>query len=401
MRKILSLFTDNFTLILFTFAILLIFGLMLYTQSIVHDLRAQSKRIVEFYANIHARSATESDTTLTDFLFEQVIKQITFPIIYTDANKNPSDWRNIPVATDDKSPDALKKVRKMVQKLEKGTDPVSLIYRYEDGRETILGYLFYGDSNLINRLIWLPYVEIGVIGLFVLVAFLGFWSIKKSEEQFIWVGLTKETAHQLGTPLSSLMGWLELLKGGKHGEEIESVLPEMDNDLNRLSKVAARFSQVGSRSGFKRQNTTPILKDAVSYFQRRLPQMGKEVKIIEHYDRIPQLNINRDLFEWVIENLIKNSLDAIKKKKGVIEISTGTVEGEPKQVYIDIKDNGKGISPKNRRRVFKPGYSTRKRGWGLGLNLAKRIVEEFHHGKLYIKDTKADEGTTMRIVLKE
>ena len=129
--------------------------------------------------------------------------------------------------------------------------------------------------------------------------------------------------------------------------------------------------------------------------------MGKEVKIIEHYDRIPQLNINRDLFEWVIENLIKNSLDAIKKKKGVIEISTGTVEGEPKQVYIDIKDNGKGISPKNRRRVFKPGYSTRKRGWGLGLNLAKRIVEEFHHGKLYIKDTKADEGTTMRIVLKE
>ena len=400
MRKILYLLTDNFTLILFTFAILMIFGLMLYTQSIVHDLRVQSKRIVEFYANIHSRSATESDTTLTNFLFEQVIKQISFPIIYTDANKIPNDWRNIPVATDDKSPQALARVRKMVQKLEKGTDPVSLRYQYEDGRETILGYLFYGDSSLITRLIWLPYVEIGVIGLFVLVAFLGFWSIKKSEEQFIWVGLTKETAHQLGTPLSSLMGWLELLKSGKRGDEIENVLPEMDNDLNRLSKVAARFSQIGSRSGFKRQNTTPILKDAVSYFQRRLPQMGKEVKIIEQYDRIPLLNINRDLFEWVIENLIKNSLDAMKKKKGVIEISSGTVEGEPSQVYIDIKDNGKGIIPKNRRRVFKPGYSTKKRGWGLGLNLAKRIVEEFHHGKLFIKDTKADEGTTMRIVLK-
>jgi len=400
MRKIIYRLSDHFTLILFTLAIIIILGLLLYSQSIVHDLRVQSRKIVEFYANIHSRSATESDTTLTNFLFEQVIKQINFPIIYTDAKKNPTYWRNITIKTDDKSPKTLAKVRKMVHNLEKESDPVPLTYKYEDGRETVLGYLFYGDSNLITRLVWLPFVEIGVMGLFIFVAFLGFWNIKKSEEQFIWVGLTKETAHQLGTPLSSLMGWLELLKNGEHYEQMEKVLPEIDNDLQRLSKVAARFSQIGSRSGLKKQDAIIILKNAIKYFQRRLPQMGKEVKIIEQFQEVPEVNINRDLFEWVIENLIKNSLDAIKKKKGTIEISTGIVEGKSSRIFIDIKDNGKGISPTNRRRVFKPGYSTKKRGWGLGLNLAKRIVEEFHNGKLFIKDTKADEGTTMRVVLR-
>jgi len=400
MRKIIYRLSDHFTLILFTLAIIIILGLLLYSQSIVHDLRVQSRKIVEFYANIHSRSATESDTTLTNFLFEQVIKQINFPIIYTDAKKNPTYWRNITIKTDDKSPKTLAKVRKMVHNLEKESDPVPLTYKYEDGRETVLGYLFYGDSNLITRLVWLPFVEIGVMGLFIFVAFLGFWNIKKSEEQFIWVGLTKETAHQLGTPLSSLMGWLELLKNGEHYEQMEKVLPEIDNDLQRLSKVAARFSQIGSRSGLKKQDAIIILKNAIKYFQRRLPQMGKEVKIIEQFQEVPEVNINRDLFEWVIENLIKNSLDAIKKKKGTIEISTGIVEGKSSRIFIDIKDNGKGISPTNRRRVFKPGYSTKKRGWGLGLNLAKRIVEEFHNGKLFIKDTKADEGTTMRFVLR-
>ena len=400
MRKIIYRLSDHFTLILFSLAIIIILGLLLYSQSIVHDLRVQSRKIVEFYANIHSRSATESDTTLTNFLFEQVIKQINFPIIYTDAKKNPTYWRNITIDTDDKSQKTLAKVRKMVHNLEKESDPVPLTYKYEDGRETVLGYLFYGDSNLITRLVWLPFVEIGVMGLFIFVAFLGFWNIKKSEEQFIWVGLTKETAHQLGTPLSSLMGWLELLKNGKRCEQMEKVLPEMDNDLQRLSKVAARFSQIGSRSGFKKQDAVIILKNAIKYFQKRLPQMGKEVKIVEHFKQIPEVNINRDLFEWVIENLIKNSLDAIKKKKGTIEISTGIVEGKSSRIFIDIKDNGKGISQKNRRRVFKPGYSTKKRGWGLGLNLAKRIVEEFHNGKLFIKDSKADGGTTMRIFLR-
>ncbi len=287
----------------------------------------------------------------------------------------------------------------MVSRLKHEIDPVPIKYTMPDGKEQVLGYLFYGDSHLITRLVWLPYVEIGVFGLFILVALMGFWSIKKSEEQFIWVGLTKETAHQLGTPLSSMMGWMELLK--TQPERKDSILSEMENDLQRLSKVTARFSQIGSKSHLKKQSVLPILEDAIRYFQRRLPHTGKEVKIVKNFAIDPQVALNRDLFEWVIENLIKNSLDAIERKQGVIEISTGYVKGKKNRVFIDIRDNGKGISAKTRRMVFKPGFSTKKRGWGLGLNLAKRIVEEFHGGRLIIKDTRPGEGTTMRILLKE
>jgi len=400
MRKILYRLSDHFTLVLFTLAIVIILGLHFYSQSIVRDLRVQSRNILEFYANIHSRAAAEEDVKYLNFLFEQIIKRADFPIINTDADKKPIYWIGISIDTNDKSPQSLEKITNMVRKLEKEIDPVAITYHDPDKGKIILGYLYYGDSNLITRLIWFPYIEIGIISLFILVAFLGFFSIKKSEEQFIWVGLTKETAHQLGTPLSSLMGWLELIKSGKSLNHIEKVLPEIENDLKRLSKVTARFSQIGSRSGLKKQDVLPILTDTVKYFQRRLPQMGKEVKIIKRFGQIPPVNINHDLFDWVIENLIKNSLYAIEKEKGIIEISTGVLDEKSSNIFIDIKDNGKGISPQNRRMVFKPGYSTKKRGWGLGLNLAKRIVEEYHRGKLIIKDTKMGEGTTMRIVLK-
>ncbi len=399
MRKVLYRLSGHFTLILFTLVIGMILGLLLYTRSIVNDLREQSKRIVEFYGQLHSRSAIEGDSTLTNFLFEQVIKQINFPIIYTDNKKIPSYWRNVPVAEENKSAKTIEKVKRMVDKLQRETDPVPLVYEYENGKKTVLGYLFYGDSNLIARLIWLPYIEIGVILLFILAAFFGFRSIKKSEEQFIWMGLTKETAHQLGTPLSSLLGWQEILKSEHSPDQVEKILPEIENDLQRLSNVTARFSQIGSRSGFKKMDALPIIEETIKYFESRLPQTGKEVKIIRQFANIPELTMNKDLFEWVIENLIKNSIDSIQKDKGIITISTGLMESKSSQVFIDIADDGRGISPQNRRRIFKPGFSTKKRGWGLGLNLAKRIVEEFHRGKLFVKESKIDEGTTMRIIL--
>ncbi|NOZ63326.1 MAG: HAMP domain-containing histidine kinase [Calditrichaeota bacterium] len=398
MRKLLYQLSDRFSLILFTLAILLIFILLYYSQSIVHDLRVQSRNIIEFYARVHSRAAMEEDATLVNFLFEEIIKRTNFPVILTDSNKMPDTWVGIGIDSNDRSPEMLKKVKKMVTRLEREIDPVPIKYTMPDGKEKVLGYLFYGDSHLITRLVWLPYVEIGVIGLFILVALMGFWSIKKSEERFIWVGLTKETAHQLGTPLSSMMGWMELMRA-EQGEK-DSILDEMENDLQRLSKVTARFSQIGSRAHLKKQPILPILRDAIRYFQRRLPHTGKEVKIVENFTESPEVAINRDLFEWVVENMIKNSLDAIEKKQGVIEISTGYVKGKTNRVYIDIRDNGKGIPAKTRRMVFKPGFSTKKRGWGLGLNLAKRIIEEFHGGRLIIKETKPGEGTTMRILLK-
>jgi len=401
MKKWLYRLADQFNLFLFTIAIILILVLLYYSQTIVHNLRVQSRTILEFYAQIHSRAAAENDSTNINFLFENVIQKTNFPIINTDENKNPLYWENISVDPNDKSPETIEKVKKMVTNLEKEIAPVPIIYRDEESGKILLKqYLYYGDSNLITRLIWLPYIEIGVFGLFLLVALLGFRSIKKSEEQSIWVGMAKETAHQLGTPLSSLMGWLELIKTDQSSENSRKVCLDMENDMNRLNKVANRFSQIGSQTDLKKHEIEPILKDTVKYFRRRLPQMGKKIKIIEKFQTVPPVHLNHDLFEWVIENLIKNSLDAIEKENGVIEISTGIFSEKSNDVFIDIKDNGKGISPQNRRLIFKPGFSTKKRGWGLGLNLARRIIEEYHHGKLIVKDTKIGEGTTMRIILR-
>lgn len=401
MKKWLYRLADQFNLFLFTIAIILILVLLYYSQTIVHNLRVQSRTILEFYAQIHSRAAAENDSTNINFLFENVIQKTNFPIINTDENKKPLYWENISVDPNDKSTEAIEKVKKMVNNLEKEIAPVPIIYRDEESGEILLKqYLYYGDSNLITRLIWLPYIEIGVFGLFLLVALLGFRSIKKGEEQSIWVGMAKETAHQLGTPLSSLMGWLELIKANQSPENLKKISADMDNDVNRLNKVANRFSQIGSQTDLKKHEIVPILKDTVRYFRRRLPQMGKKIKIIENFQTLPPVCLNHDLFEWVIENLIKNSLDAIEKEKGIIEISNGIFSEKSNDIFIDIKDNGKGISTQNRRLIFRPGYSTKKRGWGLGLNLAKRIIEEYHRGKLIVKDTKIGEGTTMRIILK-
>lgn len=400
MRNFIYRFSDRFTLILFSIAILLILIMLYYSQTIVHDLRAQSRSILEFYARIQSRATAEEDTKILNFLFEQIIQRTDFPIINTDKDKKPIYWTNLPVDSENRSPEAVEKVKRMVNNLGKEIEPIPIIIRDEHSGEILLEqYLFYGDSNLITRLIWLPYVEIGVISLFIIIAFLGFHSIKRSEEQSIWVGLAKETAHQLGTPISSLMGWLELIKSDAPSSHINKILSDMDNDIKRLHKVATRFSQIGSQADLRKHDIVPILKDIIVYFTRRLPHMGKKIKIIEQFEPVPQLNLNRDLFEWVIENLIKNSLDAIEKENGTIEISVGFVEGKPSNVYIDVKDNGKGISAQHRRLIFRPGYSTKKRGWGLGLNLARRIIEDYHKGKLMIKDTRVGEGTTMRITL--
>lgn len=401
MKKWLYRLADQFNLLLFTIAIILILILLYYSQMIVHSLRIQSRAILEFYAQIHSRAAAENDSTNINFLFDNIIQKTNFPIINTDENKNPLYWENISVAPNDKSPEAIEEVKNMVINLEKEMDPVPIIYRDEaTGRVLLKQYLYYGDSKLITRLIWLPYIEIGVFGLFLLVALLGFRSIKKSEEQSIWVGMAKETAHQLGTPLSSLMGWLELMKTNQAPDKSRKVFTDMENDVNRLNKVANRFSQIGSQTDLKKHEIIPILKDTVRYFRRRLPQTGKKIKIIERFEPVPSVYLNHDLFEWVIENLIKNSLEAIEKENGIIEISNGVLGEKSRNIFIDIKDNGKGISAQNRRLIFRPGYSTKKRGWGLGLNLAKRIIEEYHRGKLIIRDTKVGEGTTMRIILR-
>jgi len=250
---------------------------------------------------------------------------------------------------------------------------------------------------------WMPYLQIIVVGLFIFIGFLGYRNIKRSEQRFIWIGMAKETAHQLGTPISSLMGWLELMraKGGKEDlaqEKLTQILGEIESDLTRLNKIVSRFSQIGSEPKLKKQPVIPILSETVSYFRHRLPQLSKRIEIEEHYHEIPPLSVNRELLGWVFENLFKNSIDSIGNDGGRIEVATLLNEDE-NTVTITFTDTGRGIDPKVQRRIFAAGYSTKKRGWGLGLTFAKRIIEEYHSGRIVLKESSPERGTTFFMTL--
>jgi signal transduction histidine kinase len=260
----------------------------------------------------------------------------------------------------------------------------------------VLGYYHYGVSSIIKQLRWLPYIEISVAVLFIFIGYIGFSQIKKSEQRHIWVGMAKETAHQLGTPLSSIHGWLELLKDNPR--ELDKALDEMTIDANRLSKIALRFSQIGSFPALKKLDVVEILQNTVIYIQKRLPHIDKKIQIKEDYQTRPLIKLNGELFEWVIENLIKNAIDSIENKSGTIELKLISEDND--YISIDVADTGKGIGTRDKNHIFKPGYSTKTRGWGLGLSLAKRIIEEYHGGKLFLKDTRIGKGSVFRILLK-
>lgn len=363
-----------------------------YTENIINHLREEARSLVVVYASMYARVGDTESTSGLRFIFEEVIQRTNFPIIQTDPDNNPVSWKGISVDPNDRSHEALLEVRSMVKRLSRGFKPIPVKYK-----DLLLGYLYYGDSSLINQLKWLPYVEIGIIGIFIMVGFIGYANIKKSEQRNIWVGMAKETAHQLGTPLSSLMGWLEVMKTGKAVSR-DQVLDEMDQDLKRLRRVTQRFSLISSRPNLVEMDLAGLLAEAAKYIRRRTPQMGRCVKINEDYQDVPKLKINSNLFSWVIENMLKNSLDAMDKENGVINIRLMNNKTKNK-VFLDIEDNGKGIEHSDVTRIFKPGFSTKKRGWGLGLSLAKRIVGDYHGGRLYVKESKPDQGTVMRIEL--
>jgi hypothetical protein len=379
----------------FVLIVCCILVVILYTQHLVGELRKDASQIVHFYTIIMQRIASDPiESEALGWAFENIIRQTTFPLVLADTEGNPNSWEGLDIPENDISPSTIDKVRRVMKKMAKENKPVPITH---DG--VVISYLYYGDSKLVSQLSRLPYVTLSSLSLLVLVAFLGFGSIKRSEQRFIWVGMAKETAHQLGTPISSLLGWMHILqKNPSDPQKIDTVAMEMESDIKRLEKVAARFSQIGSEAALTRQNIHTILSDVVAYIKRRLPQSGREFRIIENYGGVPPLPINRDLFEWAIENLIKNGIDAVKQKMGIIEIVTGELPDKG-LYFIDVTDNGSGIKALRKNDIFKAGYSTKKRGWGLGLNLTKRIIEEYHGGKLFIKETYPGKGTTMRIVL--
>ena len=382
--------TGNIKAGLFVLGLVLVSGLMLYTQSLVKNLREDNREIVQLYAELMAKAVINDSDENLNFIFENVIKKVQFPIVQTNEEGKPLSWRNL---LDNKK--TSEDVKPIVRVMDKQNDPISLIYHDPmTGEEHILGVLHFGDSKLIQRLIWLPYFEIGAISLFILLGFVGFSFIRNSEKQHIWVGMARETAHQLGTPISALMGWVDWLR--KNPEKTLDIVEEMDADLNSLNQVSERFGQMGSVPKLDKVDLSELVKTVVGYLEKRLPTKGNSLKLVNEITSKTYINANVTHLSWAIENVIKNGIDAITQESGEVRIG---LRIEKEEVRIQIHDNGKGVKKKDWKNVFRPGFSTKNRGWGMGLSLTQRIIQDIHRGKIFIKSSSPVSGTTFEIIL--
>ncbi|MGH7726388.1 MAG: sensor histidine kinase [Candidatus Eiseniibacteriota bacterium] len=399
----------------------IVLAVFVFTNILVARLASQVQSTSEVFARFCATASfpASTDTTLQAIVGE-VIQGLNFPIVLTDPQGIPRAWKGVSVHPDEVNDDSLAAyavgipvgaeiVRKIeiikadVERMDRRHAPIAM--RTPGGGEP-LGQVHWGDPPGLEQLRWLPYVELVVMLLFVGLAAWGARSIKLSEQRSIWVGLARETAHQLGTPISSLLGWIELLSerikeqpGASvtfPRQELEQMASEMENDAGRLNKVAARFSHIGSIPNLTLMDVSPVVAEAVQYLRRRLPHLGRRIEIREVYGEVPPINASRQLLEWVVENLLVNAINAVDDKAGKIEVRLER-KPESETVELTVEDNGRGMTPDEQARAFDPGYTTRSRGWGLGLALAKRIVEEYHGGKIFIRRSAPGEGSAFVI----
>ena len=366
-----------------------------YTFSVIDKLQADARYQVEIYVRLWQFAANSEDSgSELQFIFNEIIQKATFPILVADADGEPQNWRNIPgIDPADSSPEAKAKLKQIVEEMDNAHGKFPLFYRND-----FVNYLYYGDSELIRQLKMMPFIQIGIVLAFMLVGLIGFQNIRRSEERHIWVGMAKETAHQLGTPISSLLGWLEVLDtecpAGNPQTETQRLIGEttenMKVDVTRLQKVANRFGMIGSVPELHPCQVNDILMEVVEYYRRRLPFEGQGVKIDFVPNVVPQVPLNPELFSWAIENLLKNALQSIDSKTGRIEIISQLLE-EKRLIEIVLRDNGKGIPAAAARKIFQAGFTTKKRGWGLGLTLVKRIIEEYHGGQIRLSLSRPGE----------
>ena len=374
---------------LFILGVILVIGLLAYTQILVNDLRKDNREIVRLYAGLIANVVKDDSDANLDFIFENIIQKVKFPLIQTDTEHNPQMWKNLPssIKTD-------KDRIKFMNTADQYNEPIPLTYNDNMVGEITFGFLHYGDSAIVERLrIW-SYVEIIAIGLFIFLGFSGFSFIRNNEKKHIWVGMARETAHQLGTPVSALMGWVDWLKN--HPDKIKDIIPEMEADLQRLEQIGRRFSKMGSKSDFEELDLSERIEKIVTYLTKRLPSIGKKVELVNDIQPGVFITANGSLLAWSIENIIRNGIDAIERDNGKISVSLKKdIEG----INIRIEDNGKGIPKKDWKNIFRPGFSTKQTGWGLGLSLSSRIVEEIHGGSLKVIRSSANTGTILEISL--
>ena len=356
----------------------------LFSNRLANKLAQEEEKKIQIWAEATRQLVILEDDTFINFMLSIIEGNTTIPVIIVDENDEVIQSRNI----EEPKNNPQKFYTKLLTSLKSKRQGIEI--KFDDNYSH---YLYYDDSLLLKQLYFFPYIQLSVIMVFLLIVFFALSSTWRAEQNKVWVGLSKETAHQLGTPISSLLAWVDLLRE-RHRDE--TLIDEMEKDVNRLRTIAERFSKVGSAPDLQVENLNDTLTNAISYISKR---SSSQVEITCEFDSKEPifLKFNIPLFEWVIENLCKNAIDAMNGT-GKIDIS---VKENENNVVIDIKDTGKGIERKKFKTIFTPGYTTKKRGWGLGLSLTKRIIEQYHRGKIFVKSSEINVGTTFRIVLKK
>ena len=388
---------SNMKWIVLIAALIISIGSILYTNLLVGRLKERERSFISFFAKTLEFALDESVTINQDinFISEEIILQNnTMPMIIMDSVGNIYGSKNIKVDSSREKSLIDDKLRKMAQKMGRDYKPIRIApINPATGEPYLVQFLYYQHSNILTQLIYYPYVQLSVIAIFGIIAYMGFSYSRIAEQNRVWVGMAKETAHQLGTPISSLMAWVEYLKADEQFANNE-FLDELDKDIEKLQLITARFSSIGSVPVLNDEDIVGIAERAANYLRTRISSKVKISVESMHEQVIGQ--VNAPLFEWVIENVCKNAVDAMS---GVGHITIKIQEASDWRIFLDISDTGKGIPVAKLRQVFNPGFTTKKRGWGLGLALAKRIIENYHRGKIFVHSTEPERGTTFRIIL--
>lgn len=369
-------------------AILIAVASLVVSHFLAKDLEDQERNRMEVWAEA-MRTLNEADeNTDLNLVLKVLNENNTIPVVVMDNAGNVSEFRNVRLSADNYT-DSLREASIIGARFKAYGNYVRITI--DEKRHEYID-VCYGESVMLQRLAWYPFVQLGVVLIFVVIAIFALLTSKRAEQNKVWVGLSKETAHQLGTPISSLMAWVEVLK-----EEYpdDPLIPELNKDVERLQLISDRFSKIGSVPELAPADITTVLDHVVTYMDRRTSRSVKMVKLLP--DHKVAVMMNASLFEWVVENLCKNAVDAMGGGPGTITLR---VEELPTKIAIEVSDTGKGIKKKYIRNVFRPGFTTKKRGWGLGLSLAKRIIEEYHKGRIWVKSSEMGKGTTFRIELR-
>jgi signal transduction histidine kinase len=363
---------------------------LIYTNRLVQQLANRELRQISLFAkSLEFMITSENDEEINFVLTEIVNADNTIPLIWADANGEPIEYDNLNVPAGLTPAQEREFLLAKIEEMKMEYDPIHV--KVADGLEHLV---YYANSNILRQLKYFSYVQVSVISLLALLSYVVFSSTRKLEQDRVWVGLAKETAHQLGTPISSLMAWIEYFKSDAQFDQ--SIIPEITKDVQRLEMITARFSSIGSQPQLKDENVCEVVRNIIAYLEKRVSSKVK-IAVIPKFGQELDAKINIPLFEWVIENVCKNAVDAMNGNGKITIYIKNSKDG--RFVLLDINDTGKGIPKSKIKDVFLPGYTTKKRGWGLGLTLVKRIVENYHKGKIFVLRSELDEGTTFRVMI--